>query len=206
MGVESFDPLRQLLHSEHGISSRCQIRGCMERPVKGSYLCSQHRDTAENFFTAQLGLDPLYHMKHNVQLQYDTAWTYFVGSREHKMVKIGQTTKLKARMSSLRNSSPVPVKLFAVVFGSPSIEYALHERFSESRMHGEWFKLTDEISDCIEAIKARDFAKYIPESLCLNSMEDHVDYILKQIELREDMNHYRWKTKTAALDILNSKS
>lgn len=158
----------------------CKLPGCKDKQVKGLVVCEKHRQKAEVAFYAQIGLDPLFHMKHDASTFPDWNWIYFVGSRKHGIVKIGRTSRLKHRMSALRNGAPVPVKLFAVVFGDPKIEDLLHERFKASRQHGEWFKLTDDISQCIEDIKAQDFAKYIPESL-IPTHEERIQRALKEM-------------------------
>jgi hypothetical protein len=140
-------------------------------------------------------------MKHDVQLHYDTAWTYFVGSREQEVVKIGVTTRLKSRMSALRNSSPIPIKLFAVAFGSSDIELHLHDRFAKDRLHGEWFRLTDEISDCIDAVKNQDLGKYIPEDMFFSSVEERAAHLADAIKSKPSPNRIR--DKTPVLDFLN---
>lgn len=198
----NIDPMRQFLVTGNYVN-HCNVRGCQERPVKDTYLCQKHLDRALKYFTGQMGLDPLYHMKHDVQLHYNTAWTYLVGSREQEVVKIGVTTRLKTRMSSLRNSSPIPIKLFAVAFGSPEIEMVLHDRFAESRLHGEWFKLTDEIDDCIEALKQKDLGRYVPDRMFFHSVEERAMHLAGEIKSRPAPNNMR--DKTPVLDFLNGR-
>lgn len=200
MAIEQMDRLRRFL-TIGKYREKCDVKGCMNPPVESTYLCERHLLKANEYFSAQLGLDPLYHMKHDVSLNYGNAWTYFVGSREHRMVKIGVTTRLKSRMSSLRNSSPVSVKLFAVVFGPPCIEDALHRRFEKSRMHGEWFKITSDIEDCIEAIKNQEFGKYIPEGMYYTSIEARAQHLAERIKHGSSPNSAR--DRTPVMDFLN---
>lgn len=202
MAIFQIDPLRKFLVTGDFVK-HCNVRGCLEPPEKGTYLCSRHLDRALKYFEGQLGLNPLDHMKRDIPLRNNMAWTYFVGSREHNIVKIGVTTRLKARMSSLRNSSPVPVKLFAVAYGWPGIEDALHERFKEHRKHGEWFEIASEIDDCIESIKSHDFSKYIPEGLCVAETQDRVDVMVDSIKWKDRSNTQTWSTKNPVLDFLN---
>lgn len=144
----------------------CDAFRCKEEPVEGSLLCEKHRAEAEQHFTEQLGIDPLWHMQHDIALRHGGwAWTYFVGNRDLGIVKIGVTTRLKARMSSLRNSSPVPIKLFAVVFGDQVLEKYLHNHFAAARKHGEWFDLTDELARCIDELKSHKIPECIPREL-----------------------------------------
>lgn len=143
----------------------CKMPNCNDALSPGMAVCERHKLEAGKQFYAQIGLDPLFHMQHSVTTFSDWCWTYFMGSREHGIVKIGRTSELKSRMMNLRNSSPVPVKLFAVVYGGYEIEPFLHERFKAARKHGEWFEITSEIDDCINSIKAHKFGRYIPESM-----------------------------------------
>ena len=158
----------------------CKIPGCDAPKLDDIAVCHAHKLKAEKTFCAQIGLDPLFHMQNDETVLPGWSWTYFVGSREHNVVKIGRTTRLKHRMCSLRGSAPVPIKLFAVVLGDPAIEKALHDRFSASRMHGEWFKISDEINDCIDSIKRQDFAKYIPEGM-IPTKQERMDRVISSM-------------------------
>jgi len=183
--VELIEPFSRLLNTKD-YPKICDANHCHEKPAPGSLLCERHIDAALNFFADQLALTPADHMKRDITLQYGQAWTYLVGSRQHRIVKIGVTTRLKQRMSSLRNSSPAPIKLFAVVFGSPKIETALHEKFAKDRQHGEWFTLTDEISEFIEDVKTGEIGKHVDASLFPETIEQRIKDLVHGIKCRED--------------------
>lgn len=177
--VEKFSPLQAMLGPrKEDYDGFCKLPGCKAVQAEGLVVCKKHQQKAEADFYAQIGLDPLFHMKHDVTTFPEWSWIYFVGSREHGIVKIGRTCRLKNRMMGLRNGAPVPVKLFAVVFGRPEIETTLHNRFASSRKHGEWFELSSEINQCIDDIKAQDFAKYVPEGY-VPSHKERVERALK---------------------------
>lgn len=60
--------------------------------------------------------------------------------------KIGRSANPRQRFSSLRSSSPLPLRLihFFETSDCISVERDLHERFKSSRIAGgEWFTLTD---------------------------------------------------------------
>jgi hypothetical protein len=158
----------------------CSLTNCKAEAMDGMVVCERHKLEAGARFYAQIGLDPLFHMKHTVSTFPEWCWTYFVGSREHGIVKVGKTGCLKNRMRDLRNSSPVPIKLFAVVFGDHGIEPFLHEKFKASRKHGEWFEISGDINDCIDDIKAHRFARHIPESM-IPSSQERVDRAVKEM-------------------------
>ena len=182
--VELIEPLSRLL-STKDFPKICDAKHCQKTPEPGSLLCQKHINAALGFFADQLALTPEDHMKRDITLQYGQAWTYLVGSREQGIVKIGVTTRLKHRMSSLRNNSPVPVKLFAVIFGSPDIEQTLHEKFAEYRRHGEWFTLNDEISRFIEEVKAGGIGKHVDASLFPETIEQRIKGLVEGIKCRD---------------------
>jgi len=74
----------------------------------------------------------------------DLATCYFIGG-ETGPVKIGYTLDVRARLSSIRSHSPVPVGLLATRAGGRAREYAYHEQFAAHRLHGEWFERVPEI-------------------------------------------------------------
>lgn len=67
--------------------------------------------------------------------------------------KIGFTTNLERRFTTIQAQSPLPLTIIHTFAGTLADEAGLHERFKDRRLHGEWFDLTDED---IEALK-REF-------------------------------------------------
>lgn len=164
--------VRELERRERLEANWCDELYCKKPPVEGSLLCKEHQEKAEKYFEEQLGIDPLWHMKHDVAVKHGNwAWTYFLGNRELGIVKIGVTTRLKNRMLSLRNSSPVPVKLFAVVFADQALELELHKHFAKARKHGEWFEITPELEHCIRDLQSQRMPDCIPQNLVPNREE-----------------------------------
>lgn len=80
------------------------------------------------------------------------ACVYFVGG-DAGPVKIGYTSELPLRLRSLRNQSPVPVRLLGAVHGGRDVERAYHSQFASSRLHGEWFERSDDILDELAKIR-----------------------------------------------------
>jgi hypothetical protein len=77
---------------------------------------------------------------------------YFITCREVGRVKIGFSAKPQARASVAQVGSPLPLELERVCDGTRGDEAALHERFSDARAHGEWFRLTPEIEGFMAAL------------------------------------------------------
>ena len=63
-------------------------------------------------------------------------------------IKIGSTERLADRMNNLAAQFG-PLELVAKLSGGSVMERLLHDRFSVSRLEGEWFSATDEIMDFI---------------------------------------------------------
>jgi len=63
---------------------------------------------------------------------------YFV--RSGKLIKIGFTTDLEGRVSRLQTGSPYDLQLLGTIDGTRRDEQALHRRFANLNVRGEWFR------------------------------------------------------------------
>jgi len=71
---------------------------------------------------------------------------YFIGSTELGAVKIGRADDPYKRLIELQTGNPHRLTLFNVVKDvSPHSEQICHNKMDHLRLHGEWFKLTDEL-------------------------------------------------------------
>jgi hypothetical protein len=78
--------------------------------------------------------------------------TYLVGAEGSPLVKIGYTKgDPKKRLASLQTGQPMALSLLWAAPGD--YEHALHQRFAEHRVRGEWFDLTP-FGDPCEAVQA----------------------------------------------------
>ena len=55
------------------------------------------------------------------------------------LIKLGHSTDIRSRLSTLRTISPTPLRLVATFPGDPDREAELHSEFEDHRDHGEWF-------------------------------------------------------------------
>jgi hypothetical protein len=73
---------------------------------------------------------------------------YFVACREADAVKIGIcSARVHKRVSMLQVGCPLRLELMGVQDGYTEEERELLKRFAAHRIHGEWFRLTDEIRE-----------------------------------------------------------
>jgi hypothetical protein len=75
---------------------------------------------------------------------------YFITCRTRGICKIGVAQDANKRRSSLQTASPHKLVLEATLPGSQDLERQLHKRFSDCRMSGEWFRITDELDALIK--------------------------------------------------------
>lgn len=66
-------------------------------------------------------------------------WVYLVGAQQARPVKIGVAKSVETRIAELQIGSPLPLQLIWKTRGGRTLERALHERFAQYRIHGEWF-------------------------------------------------------------------
>jgi len=73
---------------------------------------------------------------------------YVVGYGEY--VKIGISRDVVARVAALQVGAPEEIRIIAVLDGWEAEERALHIRFEQYRLKGEWFRKTGDLADWIE--------------------------------------------------------
>ncbi len=70
---------------------------------------------------------------------------YFITCRQTGTVKIGHSVEPLARLKEIQTGHPFGLKLEAVMPGNHEQERALHGRFADDRLKGEWFTITEMI-------------------------------------------------------------
>jgi hypothetical protein len=75
-------------------------------------------------------------------------------------IKIGMTaSNMAERLGAMRGMLPWPIRVLGIIDGVPKgTEAALHERFAQWRMNGEWFQPIPELIAHIDA----EASPYIP--------------------------------------------
>lgn len=71
------------------------------------------------------------------------------------MYKIGWTIEApRKRMATLQTGCPDPLKLKAAYCTTSNVEKILHRLFTQQRVQGEWFKLSQSDLDLIQRLLA----------------------------------------------------
>jgi hypothetical protein len=83
---------------------------------------------------------------------------YFIEAVDGRgLIKVGVSTKPMERLRSLRNSSPVDLRIAALVGGGAHVEHRFHYRYRDFHAWGEWFERHHLIESDIARINARTF-------------------------------------------------
>ena len=82
---------------------------------------------------------------------YKQQVTYFIQGEVTQRIKIGHTTTAASeRLRQMQTGSPDLLIFLGACFGSEKSETFLHNKFSNHRLHGEWFNPHPEILEYIE--------------------------------------------------------
>jgi hypothetical protein len=68
-----------------------------------------------------------------------TGFVYFIECAAASAIKIGFSTEVARRLSTLQSGSPTPLVLLLAVPGTAEDETRLHTMFAGERRSGEWF-------------------------------------------------------------------
>jgi hypothetical protein len=80
-----------------------------------------------------------------------TGFVYFIRAGRMRAIKIGWANDAEARLAALQTASHHKLHLIGYLPGSHADEQEWHDRFRSLRIRGEWFNLTDEIREAINA-------------------------------------------------------
>jgi len=79
---------------------------------------------------------------------------YFIQRKSDNAIKIGHSGCLRARRSAIRVSIGEPIDILCAIDGGRPTEKTLHERFSDIRLGGEWFKNTTALLNYIDSLSS----------------------------------------------------
>lgn len=82
------------------------------------------------------------------------AVVYFLEAVGVDKIKIGASSHVQKRIRSIQKTSPVQLRLLAIMKGGGPVEEKLHAQFAHLRSHGEWFHAATELRDFVKRIEA----------------------------------------------------
>lgn len=88
---------------------------------------------------------------------------YFVRCQARNAIKIGTADDPAARLRGLQTACPDDLELLGSIPGSESEERALHRKFAELRIRGEWFRAEQSLIGFIELHTNHDLFKDMPK-------------------------------------------
>lgn len=101
---------------------------------------------------------------------------YFVICKATGAVKIGRADNVKNRLSSLQISTPNELAVLGY-FRAPAVfEGVLHTIFASSRLRGEWFSITDDLLDLVEAGNDRNYIGVLAQCKMMLNRDKPVDH------------------------------
>jgi len=77
------------------------------------------------------------------------SWVYFIYAAEINRVKIGTSNDPEMRLYALSKQAPCEYTIIGLTQGDYDVEQAIHERFAQYRVYGEWFTYSPEIADYV---------------------------------------------------------
>lgn len=78
---------------------------------------------------------------------------YFILAPELGRIKIGFAKQPWSRLSKLQTDCPCDVRLVAFIDGDVVAEKALHARFADQRLRGEWFTYSGAVQEYIQSLE-----------------------------------------------------
>jgi hypothetical protein len=92
-----------------------------------------------------------------------TGKVYFAKTRDR--IKVGFSTNVRSRISTLNTSSAEPIELLTTLDGDMALEKSIHEKLSVERIKGEWFRDSTAVRALIAELTGFDFSKRAEQPL-----------------------------------------
>jgi hypothetical protein len=77
---------------------------------------------------------------------------YFVRAGKRGPIKIGYANDVRSRLQKGQTLNHEPLVLLGIVPGGKELETALHAKFSEYRLRGEWFALKGSLAEYVSIL------------------------------------------------------
>lgn len=128
---------------------------------------------------------------------------YFIRDAERPEVKIGYSYSPTTRMKALQHNHPRPLQLLKTIYGFRAEEAALHRKFKQYRLHGEWFQLSDEL---VRFIGRRRPVKVPPRKPLMEVLRDTIRDMLAAKKTKEQVASVLMMTVGGIDEVLSTKT
>lgn len=98
----------------------------------------------------------------------NTLLAYFARSQITGAIKIGVSSNLKLRLSTLQTASGMPIELLLSTIAGRYAEKILLRRFSDLRLYGEWFRPEEKLLYFIKSFSEAD-AKFLATNFSIEA-------------------------------------
>ena len=105
---------------------------------------------------------------------------YFIQGAER--VKIGFSRQVARRLVTLRNLSPVPLRLVGWLAGDPCLERVIHQHFRHQRESGEWFRLTEDVARAIDYLNCHPEVREAARPFRASELPAAIGWLLYTLE------------------------
>lgn len=103
----------------------------------------------------QLRLQELYEKRPEVKNGQTTGKVYFIVPNGRDVVRICYSSRIEQRLANMQASNPDKLSIALEVDGTEALQTALNQRFADSRIRGEWYRLSLPIQQYITENSAR---------------------------------------------------
>lgn len=118
-------------------------------------------------------------------------YIYFILDQSANAIKIGFSTNVQERLSTLRTASATSLILLGSMPGTMAQELRLHQQFQDSRLEREWFRVTTELWQFIgtHANPTEAYQGYMPMSIQRNQPIPSQSELKTETTLKNDIHH-----------------
>jgi len=113
---------------------------------------------------------------------------YVLEADEGRVIKVGFTTDLAARIRNIRSSHPYYIDLFATYVGTLEDEKKIHERLRPHRLVREWYHPNEAVYDLFEDIYEYQFATLTSQPDAPSLTDDGFEGALQDIPIAGFLN------------------
>lgn len=135
---------------DFNVSANCEITS-FTRPIRGSELGAEMVAAQIEDEAPGVNLKWATHYNPRSEPQPQREYIYFIAD-EDGYIKIGHASHPQSRLRSLQTASRQELQLLATTPGTMADEKALHAKFSDDHVRGEWFRPSCKLREYVQEV------------------------------------------------------